>query len=142
MRAKEYFTQIQKAETKLSLLQAKLRRFEELGLTITSNTSAVGGHQAGTSRVEMAAIGMVDALRALQAEIDKYTAVIADAEAVIAQVKQEKFQQILTLHYVCGWSLKSISDHLHYEDENSIYRAHGFALAEAQRILDERHGRI
>ena len=34
MRAKEYFLQISKAETKLSLLQAKLRRFEELGLTI------------------------------------------------------------------------------------------------------------
>ena len=132
MRAREYFRQIALAEEKLKILSAKLRHFEDLGLTITSNTSAVGGHQAGVSRVELAAVGMVDAERALRGKIDGYLKRISEAEEIIDQISAERYRQILSLHYLCGMSLRSVSDELGYKDENSIYRAHGWALAEAQ----------
>lgn len=122
-------------EKRLKVLLAKLRHFEELGLTITSNTSAVGGHQAGTSRVELAAIGMVDSMRGLESEISQYSKLISEAQQVINQIPQEKFRDILTYRYLCGWSLQSISDQMGYKDRNSVYRAHGWALSEAQRIL-------
>ena len=120
----------------MAVLQAKLRHFEELGLTSGCTGTAMGKRQATTSRVELAAIGMADAMTALQGEISKYMAIISDAEQVISQVRSEKFRRILTLRYICGWSLKSVSDELKYSDENSIYRAHGFALRDAQYILD------
>lgn len=122
-------------EKRLKVLLAKLRHFEELGLTITSNTSAVGGHQAGTSRVELAAIGMVDSMRGLEEEIKTYAGIIREAQQVISQIPQERFRDILTYRYLCGWSLQSISDQMGYKDRNSVYRAHGWALSEAQRIL-------
>ena len=123
-------------------MQAKLRHFEELGLTSGCTGTAIGKRKATTSRVELAAVGMADAMTALQGEISKYMAIIADAEQVIAQIRSDKFRQILELRYICGWSLRSISDHLKYGNPESIYQAHGYALRDAQYILDRRHGRI
>lgn len=137
MRAREFFLRVGKAEAKLKILQAKLRHFEELGLTITSNTSAVGGHHAGTSRVELAAIGMVDSMRGLESEISMYSRIVSEAQHVIDQIPQEAFRDILTYRYLCGWSLQSISDQMGYKDRNSVYRAHGWALAAAQKIMDK-----
>ena len=118
-------------------MQAKLRHFEELGLTITSHTSAVGGRQAGASRVEAAAIGMVDTMRSLEDEIKKYATIVSEAQQVIDKLPSDRFRKILTLHYLCGWTLASISDELRYKDPSSVYRAHGWALAEAQRIINQ-----
>ena len=78
----------------------------------------------------------MDATRSLDEQIKYYTGVVARAEQVIRQIPQEKYRQILTLRYICGWSLKSISDELDYSDPNSIYRAHGYALSEAQGIIN------
>ena len=137
MKSKEFFRQVLKAEKELKILKAKIRHFEDLGLTITSNTSAVGGHQQGASRVELAAIGKVDATADLNKELRQYMALIARAEQVIRDIPQERYQQILNYRYLCGWSLRSISDELGYNDPNSIYRAHGWALTEAQKILNK-----
>lgn len=137
MTSKEFFRQVLKAEKELKILQAKVRHFEDLGLTITSNTSAVGGHQQGTSRVELAAVGKVDATADLNREIKEYMALISRAEQVIRNIRQERYRQILNYHYLCGWSLRSVSDELGYNDPNSIYRAHGWALSEAQKILNK-----
>lgn len=123
----------------MRILKARLDHFEDLGRTITSNTSAVGGHHAGTSRVELAAVGMVDAARSLEDKISVYLGQIKEAESIIDEIPQEKYRTILTLRYLCDWSLKSISDELRYQDPNSIYRAHGWALAEAQKILNQRN---
>ena len=104
MKAKDYFRRVLRAESELKLLREKVRHYEELGLTITSNTSAVGGHHQGASRVELAAVGAVDATRSLDEQIKYYTGVVARAEQVIRQIPQEKYRQILTLRYICGWT--------------------------------------
>lgn len=124
-------------EKRLKILQAKYRHFDELGLTITSHTSAVGGHQQGMSRVEMAAVGKVDAGMDFDEKLREYRALIRQAERVIEKIPQEKYRHLLTYRYICGWSFKSISDELGYNDPNSVYRAHGWALAEAQKILNK-----
>jgi hypothetical protein len=138
MRAKDFFRQVINAESQLRQLKSRLRHYEDIGLTITSNGSGTGNGQRGTSRVELAAIGMVDATAHLIDEIKKYQSIVNRAEAVISRIPQEKYRQILTYKYLCGWSFRSISDELAYNDPNSIYRAHGWALAAAQRILDGR----
>lgn len=140
MRAREFFRQVLRAETELKSLNARVRHYEELGLTITSNTSAVGGHQQGTSRVELAAIGTVDATMDLAAQIREYAAIVARAEQVIRAIPQEKYRKILDYKYLCGWSFRSISDELGYNDPNSVYRAHGWALHEAQKVLNKMGG--
>ena len=137
MKAKDFFRQVLRAESQLKQLTARLRHYEDIGLTITpSNSGAGSGGQKGVSRVELAAIGMVDATSHLVEEIREYQRIINRAEQVINAVPQEKYRQILNYRYLCGWSFRSISDELRYNDPNSIYRAHGWALHEAQILLN------
>ena len=137
MTAKEFFQQVRTAENELKMIAAKCRHYEDIGLSMAINISGMpSSGKKGTSRVEMAAVGATDALTALEAQRAHYSRIIAQAEAVINLIPQEKYRQILNYRYLCGWSFRSISDELEYNDPNSIYRAHGWALAEAQKVID------
>ena len=138
--AKRFFQQVRQAESELKVLNAKLRHYEDIGFSIGSSSGAIGNKQRGTSRVELAAIGAVDVFRQLHEQQKEYMAIIARAEQVIRGIRQEKYRQILNYRYLCGWSFKSISDELAYNDPNSVYRAHGWALHEAQMILNKQGG--
>ena len=136
MRIKEFFQQVRRAETELKTLNAKLRHYEDLGLSQGSAFGSIGHSQRGTSRVELAACGAVDALSALEGKKAEYLAIIGRAERIIEQIPQERYRQILTYRYLCQWSFRSISDELEYSDPKSVYRAHGWALTAAQAVLD------
>ena len=137
MKAKEFFRQVQRAESELKILNEKLRHYEDLGFSMGGASGVIGNKNRGSSRVELAACGAVDALMGLEDKRAAYMAIIARAEAVIDKIPQDKYRKLLTYRYLCQWSFRSISDELHYNDPNSIYRAHGWALAEAQKILNE-----
>jgi len=139
MRAKEYFLSVLAAEKELKMIRAKIRHYEDIGYSITGGSmdSPVVSHSRGSSRVEAAAMGIFDATRALEEKAKEYVAVIARAERLIALLPQERYQQILTYRYLCGWSFRSITDELKYENPRSVYKAHGWALAEAQKILNK-----
>ena len=137
MRAKQFFQQVQQAERELKVLTAKLRHYEDLGLQITSRLGGIGGKQKGARKTEAAAVGFLDSARDLERQVNEYTTLINKAEQVIKQIRQEKYRQILSYRYLCGWSFRSISDELKYNDPNSVYRAHGWALTEAQKILNK-----
>lgn len=139
MRAKDYFRNVLRAEKELKLLRAKIRHYEDIGYSITGGSidSPVVSHSRGSSRVEAAAMGIFDTTIALEQQAQEYVQLIKKAEALIARIPQEKYRQILTLRYLAGWSFRSISDELNYSDPNSIYRAHGWALREAQKALNK-----
>ena len=137
MKAKDFFRQVRFAESELKVLNAKLQHFEDLGMSIGSRSEVIGSKSRGTSRVELAACGAVDTSLDLERQKRDYLAIIARAEHVIRQIRQEKYRQILEYRYICNKSFKWISDELDYTDPNSIYRAHGWALKEAQKILNK-----
>jgi len=138
--AKDFFRQVHLAEKELKVLNAKLQHYEDIGLSMGGTSGVIGNKQRGSSRVEMAAIGAVDVFRDLIDQQKEYTAIIARAEQVIRNISQDRYRQILNYRYICGWSFKSISDELRYNNPNSIYRAHGYALTEAQKIMDKQRG--
>lgn len=119
----------------MRVLAAKKRHYEDMGFSITPQlTGMPGSGQRGISRVELAAVGMVDVLADLQAQIEKHAKIIHEAENLIARIPQEKYRQLLTLRYLAGMSWPSISDEMGYKDKNSVYRAHGYALIEAGKV--------
>ena len=140
MKARDYFRQIRAAEKELKLIRAKIRHYNDIGLSITGGSmdSPVVSHSRGSSRVETAAIGIFETTRALEAQAEEYVAMIAKAEQIVASVGKERYRQILTLRYLADWTWKSISDELGYRDPKSIYKAHGYALAAAQEVLDRK----
>jgi hypothetical protein len=139
MKAKDFFRQVHIAERELKLLKAQIQHFRDLGLSITGGgmDSPVVSHSRGSSRVEAAAMGIFDSTQKLEQQVKQYTETITKAQKVIGQIQQDKFRQILTFKYLAGWSFRSISDELKYNDPKSVYRAHGFALKEAQKVLDK-----
>ena len=141
MRAIVFFRQVAVAERDLQRLQAARRHYEDLGLTITPRLGGVvNGGSHGSSRVETSVIGKIDAEAGLDEKIAFYQRLIQQAENVIARIPGEKFRQILTLHYLAGWSWSSITDELRYSDRSSVYKAHGYALREAQKVLNKMGG--
>ena len=136
MKAKDFFRQVRVAESELKVLNAKLQHYEDLGMSLGSSSGTIGNKHRGSSRVELAACGAVDATTDLEKQRREYMAIIARAEQVIKQISQEKYRLILDYRYICGKSFRWISDELEYNDPNSIYRAHGWALKEAQKILN------
>ena len=128
---------MRRAEHSLKLIRAKAAHYEEIGLSISAPAGRIGSGSRGTSRVETAAIGTVDALADLEKQKRECMAIIARAEKIIGRMPHEKYRQILTYRYLCGWSFRSISDELGYNDPNSVYRSHGWALVEAQKIMNE-----
>ena len=137
MTAKEFFRQVRRAERELKIIKAKLEHYEDLGFSLGGAVGVIGNKQRGSSRVEMAAIGKVDVLRDLVDQQKVYMGIIARAEEIIRQVPQEKYRLILTYLYLLGKSPKWISDELEYNDPNSVYRAKGWALWEAQQIMNK-----
>ena len=137
MTAKEFFRQVRRAERELKIIKAKLEHYEDLGFSLGGAVGVIGNKQRGSSRVEMAAIGKVDVLRDLVDQQKEYMGIIARAEDIIRQVPQEKYRLILTYLYLLGKSPKWISDELEYNDPNSVYRAKGWALWEAQQIMNK-----
>ena len=138
MRAKDYFTQVIKAERELMLIRAQIRHFQAVGTSISGSglDNPVVTHSLGQSRVEVAACGLYERTKALEDKAKEYLQVIRQAEQIIAKIPQDKYRSILTLRYLSGWSFRSISDELGYRDDKSVFRAHGWALAAAQKILD------
>ena len=139
MKAKDYFRQIRSIERELKLLRARIRHFNDIGLSITGGTmdSPVVSHSRGSSRVETAAIGLYEAKSALERQVEEYVIRIREAEQMVGFLANERYRQILTLRYLADWTWKSISDELGYRDPKSVYKAHGYALNAVQEILDK-----
>lgn len=133
---------VRASEAEMRLLRAKKRHYEDMGFSITPQlTGMPGSGQRGISKVEMAAVGMVDILADLKAQIEKHAKIISEAENLIARIPQEKYRQLLTLRYLAGMSWPSISDEMGYKDKNSVYRAHGYALIEAGKVKNANNKR-
>ena len=136
MTAKQFLQRVTQAEKEISILQARMRHYEDMGLTITSHMSNTpGSHKNASSRVESAAVGFLDSLDAIQGKLRAYSAIIDDAEKMIGKIPQERYRRLLSLRYLAGMSLRSVGDELGYKDRNSVYRAHGWALLELEHVL-------
>ena len=137
MKAKAYFMRANAAERDLKRLEALRDHYESVGKAITSQWGSTGsGGRNNSSRVEVAAVGIADSELDFMAELARYRAIVNEAENVINRIQQARFRQILTLHYLAGLALADVADRLGYQDKNSVYRAHGWALLEAQKIID------
>lgn len=137
MKAKDFLNRAREAEADLRRLEALMEHYRTVGTSITSKWDATprSGRSAG-SRVESAVLGIVEAEEGVYAELEAYRKTVLEAEKMISRIRQGTFRQLLTLHYLAGLSLAETGERLGYRDRNSVYRAHGYALQEAQKILD------
>lgn len=136
MTPKEYLLQVASAERQIRSIRARIDHYRDLtiGSGMNMDNTPVT-HSKGSSRTEMIAVGIIDALSRLNANLGAYEKIVSDAEKMIEQVPQENYRLILTYRYLCGMGFPRIGEELRYKDRNSIYRAHGFALIEFGKVM-------
>ena len=136
MTAKTFLLSVLKAERELALICDRRRHYEDLIVAIGANTGkAVIGKPSGVSKVETAAVGLVYLAEQLRKKEEEYVRIIKKAEELIGKLPQQKFRDVLTRRYLIGESWKTIRDKMDYKDEKSVYRCHGYALRELQKLL-------
>lgn len=136
MTAREFLLSVRKAEHELILIRDRRRHYEDLIVSIGANMGkAVIDKPSGGSKTETAALGLVWLAEQLATKEKEYVALIKKAEGLIEKLPQEKFRDILTRRYLNGESWKTIRDKMDYKDEKSVYRCHGYALREFQKVM-------
>lgn len=135
MKAKEYLGQVRRAEVELKLIAQKRKHYQELATSIGVKLTGMPSAKKKSSSVETGAIGLVDLENDLRKKESEYVNIVRKAEELIGKLPQEKFRTILTLKYICGHSWKLMRDEMDYADEKSVYRCHGYALKELQKLL-------
>ena len=134
MQAKEYLERVSDAELELRILARKRGHLMDLMLSMGGMASAVWAQHNGSSRVEMAAVGLTDLSTQLDAAASQYTEIIRDAEEKFKQLPN-RFREVLTYRYLCAMKWPEISAAMGYKDEKSVFRVHGYALRELQKTL-------
>lgn len=136
MPVKEFLSQVQRAETELRLIAERRAHFEDLAASVGGGIAkATLDKPSGGSRVETAAIGLVDLLTDLDVKEREYAAVVKKAEELIGKLPQQNHRVVLTLRYILNRSWSYISNFMNYKDPKSVYRVHGWALQELQKLM-------
>jgi len=138
MKAKAFFMRARSAENDIKRLERMMEHYRAVGGSISSKWGGIGGGKGNNqSKVETAALGIISAEQSILDELYKYRAIVAEAENVISRVPQSRFREILTMHYLAGMTLADVSRALGYRHTENLYRAHGWALAAAQKEIDK-----
>lgn len=137
MTAKMYLLSVQRAERELKILSSRRRHYMDLIEAIGSNMAkaVVVKTSGGSSKTETAAIGLIEFTDKLAEKEKEYVALIQKAEKLIDSIKQDKFREVLKRRYLAGESWKTIRDEMGYKDEKSVFRCHGYALRELQKLM-------
>lgn len=139
MKVKDFFLRARAAERDIQRLERMIDHYSSVGSSISSKWGGIGGGKGNnSSKVEIAAVGLIEAEKGIMEELAHYRKIVAEAENVISRIPQERFRQILTLHYLAGMSLAEVSRTMGYQHTENLYRAHGWALKAAQEIIDRR----
>ena len=138
MTAKQFFQRARSAEQDIRRLERMIDHYTAVGASISSKWGGVGAGKGNiSSKVETGVIGAIMAERSIYEELTRYRQIVAETENVISRIPQDRFREILTLHYLAGMSLADVARSMGYQHTQNLYRAHGWALSAAQKIIDQ-----
>lgn len=135
MEAKEFFQSVLDAQRAIYAIREKQEHYTEMATGMSGMSETNIRSSSRRSRVEAAAVGLVDLSDKLDKEAEKYLARIRQAEQIIQKLEKPRHRQVLTLRYLAGHSWRTVADEMDYKDIKSAFRVHGWALMEAQKFL-------
>lgn len=136
MTSKEFFRRVWEAQKEISIINMRREKYLSIAVGM-GGMSETGIHATGNkSKVELAALSLVELSDRLGNTAAEYAKLVSDAEGLISRLERQRHRQVLTLRYIEGRPWKAISDIMGYQDEKSVFRVHGWALKAAQQLLD------
>lgn len=134
--AKAFFQACRRLDARISALTEERVRIMAMATRCTPTYSDMP-HASGTSNpVEQAVVRLDELDRRLAGEIDFYVRLRGLASEVVRRLPDSRYQEMLTLRYLNGYSWGKVAETMGYES-NYIWRVHGSALLEARQILAE-----
>ena len=134
-RAKQFLMEYTKLRKKITRLEDQINEIEEQALKITSwsdgdrvqsshNPDKIG--QIVAKKLDLEA----DALDEIDLMLDK----MYEVEAVLRELQNPDYAQLLQYHYIRGMTWDAISEKMHYS-KRWIQTLHGRALDEVNKII-------
>lgn len=134
MTAKEYLSQIQKLEYKISRMKLRAEEYERLSASIPGpnydgiRVDGTRSHDAPFVKWIMKKLDLEQEIKVLEERLDKLKAEIM---MCIEQLENEDYKNVLVMHYMKGLPWNEIANRL-YVAERTIYRWHNNALKEVK----------
>ena len=135
MNSKQYMEQVQKAEDELKLIAAQKEHYMALGGALAANFGGMPGAHDNHSRVETAAVGIVDLSAELDKKAVKYAELVKQAQNLVDRITVPNFRKVLVYHYFLGKTMKELTEIMGFADDKSVYRVRGYALRELQKLM-------
>lgn len=135
MTAKEYLERIREIDRELDLLIAERNRTLDIVLQITVDPSDVRVQSASiSSRVENAAIRMIDLSEKIDKKIDEYIDMKAEAGRLIDRLDDSRYRAVLKYRYIAGMKWRDISKKMIY-DICTVQRVGSEAISKLDEIV-------
>lgn len=128
---RDFFHAVREAGFAIERIRSQQARYKDLATALGVNLTGMPIHHGGTSKVELAAIGLADLRDELAEKMLAYEAMIKRAQQIIDAMPTERYRTLLTERYInlCSWP--EVTRRVGYKDEKSVFRANKFALSEA-----------
>ena len=136
MTAKEYLKQAKWIEVRIYIKQQQLQNIRELS---TSVNAMLSGMPSGTRDVhsqEKLLAKIVDLEAEIKTEFKRLVDVKNDINEKLNRMQNNDYKLLLGLRYICNEQWDDICQKLCYS-KRSVYRHHGLALKEFEKILHE-----
>lgn len=135
MTAKEYLERIREVDREIDLLIAERNRALDIVLQITVDPSDIRVQSGSvSSRVENAAIRMIDLAQKIDKKIDEYIDMKAEAVRLIDRINDARYRAVLKYRYVDGMKWDEIIESMKYESAQ-VFRIHIDAIIELEKNM-------
>lgn len=128
MTPKEYLSQIRFRNAKINSLRERAARYRDMATRCTAKYGAMPGGGGGNGSKIADAVEKIMQLEAeMAAQIDEYTELTSEIEAVINNVPDTRYREILRMRYLNEWSWVRIATEMELSVD-WVKHAHGYAL--------------
>ena len=134
---KEYLNQLRTIDRRINAKQQQMEYYWSMACRATSTISAVNyGGTGGRSKVDDYGSRAIDINAEIEKEIDKLACLRKEAMAVIEQIEDSRYREVLEYRYCNNWRWDKIATYMHY-DRSHVINLHGRALLVFAKRVDE-----
>jgi len=138
MKAKEYLSQAYRLDQRIN---SKLEQVTSLRALAAKTTAHIQAERVSEtkqrSQMENAIMKLIDLEHEIDADIDRLVDLKREMASFIDKLENPYYSMLLELRYLGGRTWENVADIMDY-DVRWIYRLHGKALKEAERLLKEK----
>ena len=134
MTAKEYLKQAERIELRIQIKKQRLQGYKDLATKVNTLISDMPSGTRDVHSKEKLMVQIVDLEQEIEAELQQLIDVKREINNTLSQIPNDDYRLLLELRYICNERWERIARQLHYS-KRSVYRHHGRALMELEKIL-------